>query len=196
MKKLVFFIALLLAPATAYLQWEMSSIKKDVSAYLKAIEDEDVAKMMSYVNPAVLEILPENEFLSLFKGIFDDPEFVISYSNGAFVNASEIISDQGTKFRAVFYTTQLNLSIAEMDAAMDFLELLKYQYGEKNVKYNESGKKMEVKVIDWMYAIKEPTDSNWTFLTGNVNNLMENLIPQIVIDTFAIQVVSWMATRI
>ena len=73
---------------------------------------------------------------------------------------------------------------------------MKYQYGEKNVKYHEADSKIEVMIIDWMYAIKNPTDTNWTFLTGNANYLVENLIPQIVIDTFALEVVSWMAQRI
>ena len=196
MKKLSIILALLFAPAKAYLQWEMSSVQKDVSAYLKAIEDQDLEKMISYVNPAVLEVIPETEFLNLFSGIFDDPEFMISYSNGTFVDATKIVSDQGTKYRTVFYTTQLNLTIPEMEASEDLLELMKYQYGEKNVKYHEADSKIEVMIIDWMYAIKNPTDTNWTFLTGNANYLVENLIPQIVIDTFALEVVSWMAQRI
>ena len=196
MKKLSIILALLFAPAKAYLQWEMSSVQKDVSAYLKAIEDQDLEKMISYVNPAVLEVIPETEFLNLFSGIFDDPEFMISYSNGTFVDATKIVSDQGTKYRTVFYTTQLNLTIPEMEASEDLLELMKYQYGEKNVKYHEADSKIEVMIIDWMYAIKNPTDTNWTFLTGNANYLVENLIPQIVIDTFALEVVNWMAQRI
>jgi len=196
MKKSIIILTLLLTPAKAYLQWEMSSIQRDVSTYLQALEYQDMEKIISYMSPVVLEEIPKEEFLEIFSGIFSDSTFAISYSKGTFVDASEIIEHQKTKYRAVFFTTQLNVSMPEKESIPEIIEIMKYQYGDKNVRYNDAEARIEVFVIDWMYALKNPSDNTWTFLTGNSNYLIENLIPQIVIDTFAIDVVSWMARRI
>lgn len=196
MKKILMITAFLLVPAIAYLQPEIFSIKKDVIGYLRALEDRNLERIMTY---ATLKEFSYSQKLNLaltIDRIFRDTSFMVSYSEGDFVDATETVKYQGMEYRTVFFTIHLNISPGEVEDSQTICDILENQYGVKNIFYDEHAGSVDIQVFDWMYALKTPSDSTWTFLTGNSNYLVENLIPQIVIDTFAIDVVSWMARRI
>lgn len=198
MKKIVLILLFFSFPATAYLQWEMSSIYQDASGYFRAILDQDIEKMVKYLHPSFTES-PESEvILEAYFYSLADPESGITFKEIHFASASDIIKDQGLSYRAVFFrfTLVVNLDRHSEPNPDLWLEMLRQQYGEKNVKFSPDTNVITVTGYDGMYAIKKEENEKWKFLNAQALYLMEDIIPKVVISAFAIPIAEWRVSHL
>lgn len=198
MKKFLLFLLLFSAPATAYLQWEMSSIYRDASGYFQAILDQDIDEMVKYLHPTFTESPESEAILEDYFYSLADPESGMTFKEIQFVSASDIIKDQGLSYRAVFFrfTLHVNLDWHSEPNPDLWLEMLRQQYGEKNVKYYPDTNLITVSGYDGMYAFKKEENDKWKFLNAQALYLMEDIIPEVVISAFAVPIAEWRVSHL
>lgn len=196
MKNILIILTILLIPASVYLQENHDSLVEDANSYLSALEKRDVQKLLRYVYLPGNDQFRLEELQQTFERVFNDTTLVTSYSRGTIVKASESIEVDHLKYRTVFFTIQLNLSLPEWQESSLSLEILRSQYGDHNVIYNSKEHLITVKIIDYLYAIKPEQSKQWKFLAGNSTSWSDDLIPQNVIDYFAVEIISWISNRI
>lgn len=190
MKATIWIIAILFVPASAYLQEESNSLDQEVVKYLTALEQRDLKRLTSYLYPAAENNSKKNKTADLLNRIFCDSSHQIQYANSQLVSSTAIFQYENIKYSTVFFTSELSIYLGKNNCPALILEILEKQYGEKNIFYNDCKNIVTIHVIDFMYAIKEPKGNSWKF------HSREELVPQKVIDKFALGIVSWMSGRI
>ena len=190
MKAVIWIIAILFVPASAYLQEESTSLDKEVVKYLTALEQRDLKKLTSYLYPATDNNSEKNKTADLLNRIFCDSSHQIQYANSQLVSSTAIFQYENIKYSTVFFTTELSIYLGKNNCPELILEILEKQYGEKNILYNNCTNTATIHVIDFMYAIMNPKWNSWKF------HSREDMVPQKVIDKFALGIVNWMSGRI
>lgn len=198
MKKITIVILLMLVPATAYLQWEMSNIYRDANHYFQAILNQDTEELMSYLHPQFTESEFAEEVLSEYFSSLSNPGNGLQFSAINFVSASDIVEQNNLIYRAVFFnfTMQVNLTDQDESGSDFWLEMLGLQYGEKNVRYDEKVNRITVQGADGMYAFKTDTEDHWKFINAQALYFMEDIIPEVVVNTFAVPLAEWRVSNL
>ncbi|MCB0667945.1 MAG: hypothetical protein KDC80_19095 [Saprospiraceae bacterium] len=197
MKKIVLLSLLFMTPATAYLQWEMSSIYRDASGYFQAILDQDVEKIMTYLHPAFTDSPESEEIIAEYFYTLGDPESGIQFKDISFQSASDIVKHKNLSYRAVFFRFTLLVNLDDEDADPDlWLEMLGQQYGEKNVKHHVDKGQITVNGVDGMYAFKNSENETWKFINAQALYLMEDIIPEVVLNAFAVPLAEWRVSNL
>lgn len=190
MKTSIWFFVLLLIPATACLQEENTLLEKDLTSYLAALEAENIDALLPY-----LYTHPEsdpsgiNTRQKLYR-IFGDASFRISYAGSHYERTPKVIEFENSKYSTVFFTTQLSISPLKNQNPEVIHRILSDKFGQSNICQNSQTGTFTVRVYDCLYAIKSCQSATWKFYSGDA------VIPQNVVDKFALGIINWMSNRI
>lgn len=191
MKKIIWTFALASIPFCAFLQNDLSNIENHAECYFAALEQRNVASLLSYL---YLE-KDSQSTKKVIQQIFGDTVLQLEYSNSCIAEISEITMENKVKYAIVFFTTQLEINVPNQ--SRDFIaRKLQSIFGKRNVCNDFHSRKICVEVIDCMYAVKSDVDKSWKFITGDLDSDDRSPVPQKVVDKFALPMINWIAKRI
>ena len=174
----------------------LADLEHSVKDYFRAIESQDHDQVLDLLYPPLFRIVPREDLKALFTEMSGDPTLKISVGAGEILAKSEVFSHAKKQYISVKYHHLMELSFTEDDADPSvLLEMMKLQYGEKHVVYDENLKTLSVKVIDYLYAIQGPETVGWKFLSRNLNFMFEDLIPNKVHKALQKASVQWLLDR-
>ncbi|RXK60001.1 hypothetical protein ESA94_13215 [Lacibacter luteus] len=171
MKKLVFlFLIGFLFTFSAAAQEVDAAMKSRLDTFLKLNQALDFEKLMDYIYPKVFTVAPREQLIEIFKSTFaGDDEVKMEMDSLQYGSISPLVVVNKGSYHLIRYSMLIRMQIKQeasdaADGNTTMLNVLKSQYGAKNVRYDAASKKFVVNVNTNMVAVKDETSPEWTFL--------------------------------
>lgn len=200
MIKLLFsFILYFTFTIAAFAQSDKEEIKKTLDSYFLSVAQKDNAKTLDYIYPKLFEKFTKDKMLEALDKMESDTAIIVTLDKGTITSISETMELDGIKYAYIKYTFKMTMTIkadttdSEADGednlnSADFTyELLKEQFGEKQVQYDREKSSFNVNMTEnYMYAINDPVYKGWTFLEKkpNLMPILGELLPKKVLKKF------------
>lgn len=135
-------------------------------------------KLMDYIYPKLFNFAPKEQLIEVFKSTFsgngDITVEMDSLKTGTIHPAFTL--EKGT-YALVNYSMLMRMKIAKDDTEEkpdeknDFmLSYMKKQYGEKNVRFDNTTGKFVIRIVTSMVAIKDDLSPEWTFINFKIDH--------------------------
>lgn len=171
MKKLVALLLISLTlSVSSYAQADATMIAR-LNKFMQFNRDLDFENLMDYLYPKIFTIAPKEQFIEVFKSTFSGNEEVsVEMDSLQTGNISTLITVEKGSYYLIRYDMLLRMKLKKQGdddqsgANSTMLATMKEQYGENNVRFDESSGKFVIKIQTSMVAIKDELSPEWTFL--------------------------------
>ncbi|MEL6673215.1 MAG: hypothetical protein AAFR61_13520 [Bacteroidota bacterium] len=202
MKRLSLIFLLSAMGTLSFAQTDQAGIRSTFTDYFKLQEEMRIAESLEYIYPKLYELVPKETMIKVFEQTFEDTTIDLTMRNAVVDSVSEILEIEGVKYALLDYHFEMGMVFKEnfgkeegeedsADESSEFspvnftVTMMKSQYGEENVAYDEEQRKILIQVSNKAYAILNPAyEGSWKFLDKkpNMTPILGQLFPQEVID--------------
>lgn len=196
--KLACLIAINIFSVALFAQNDEKALRADVSEYVEAVQTGDIETTLDYLYPKFFDVAPRE----LIKGFLEKSAEGMSgmkIQNSEIGTITPIIQTDTNYHSLVDYTFEMVMPLdekedkagedkndeAEADDEM-IVEMMKAQYGEDNVKYNEDKTALIINISNKMLAIKTSIYPTWTFITFSEGQkaILEKIVPAAILENY------------
>jgi hypothetical protein len=194
-KTLLTFLLTSILSLTIFGQTDNAVIEKTFKEYFHTIEQKDNEKTLDYIYPKLFDHFPKDRMLQEMNKMKADTSTNITLANSSVTSISETLDLDGIQYALIKYSFNLTMTLKtsldkpDSEEESDFnsgeftYEMLKEEYGDKNVNYDRENNRLDIIVTNEMYAIKDPAYIDWKFLEkkDNMKPILEKLLPKKVL---------------
>lgn len=179
-------------------QTDSIDIKTTLEEYFKTVEDRNYSETVEYLYPALFEHFPKEMMIQGMEQSTKDTVVSVSVANAKLISVSESIVVDSIRYALIefsfdmsmqFLETEEEQAMEEGDEELDLsvasftYDILKGLYGEENTKLDRENERIDIFIVDGMYAIFNPEYGSWKFLKKeeNMNHIIEQILPKKVL---------------
>ena len=186
MKKILFYITLLLSTNIAVRGQEDPGLKKRLDVFLEANQQLDFEKIMDFTYPKIFSLVPREQLTEFMKSAFNTPELTIRMDSLKIIRIHPVFSMGGASYAKVNYSMLLFMTPhgeekdveKDQEAGRAVADGMKQQFGAENVSYDSSTNTIRIYNRADMIAVKDELSKDWSFLNlRNSDPIMEKLFP-------------------
>ncbi|MDX6182072.1 hypothetical protein SGQ44_14000 [Flavobacterium sp. Fl-77] len=194
MKKTLFTVLILVTSAVVTAQEYKKAIEKSFTEYLNAIANKEFEKSLDFVVPEFFDIYPKGQMIAVMEQTFNNPAIKFELKDPKILKINDAKKIENKYYSLLSYSHQMNMKVnegaeqsEEEKKAQNSLiaTSLKEEFGEGNVKYNDTTGFFEIQIEKQVYTISKNSQTDWKFLVIEKKQkaFLEKLLPKELLDT-------------
>lgn len=188
MKKLLLIFIITATPLALNAQSDQDEIRKTFDNYFQTLETKNSNETLEYIYPKVFEYYSKEVLLKGLNSLQGDENITVNLKDAKILDIKKVIEVNDNKYSLIKSSFIIDMHFSEnLDSEVDVpamtYEAYKERYGEKNVAYDPQSKKLNVKLTNEFYVIKDAGSSNWKFLDKSdaMKPVLEKILPEQVL---------------
>ena len=162
--KYIFGLLFGLSLSSVFAQSSIEDLKK----YCHLLSKQEVDSSMAYVHPKIFEALPKEEFAEQISSIYGDSSMTITFGEPTNIKLKKKFEIEKVQYEMVSYEFMMEILFKDStttNTQRDFMfEVMKAQYGKKNVVQDLAKRAIQINVKSKNIAILDPSMENWVFV--------------------------------
>jgi len=193
MKKLSYLFIILLVSKAGFSQAD-PSLNRRLKEYTRLTMGGNFEELIEYMHPRLYTLAPREELIESFKNTYENEVMKIKIEKIENRSISNPFKLEGVQYRKVDYYMLMYASFKDEGMTSDsatnnmMVSILRKGLPDKEISYDASSKRIVIKGMYVLIAIKDNPQTPWLFLGDDGNNeTVKKLFPQEVIEHFKLQ---------
>jgi len=193
MKKLSYLFIILLVSKAGFSQAD-PSLNRRLTEHTRLTMGGNFEELIEYMHPRLYTLAPREELIESFKNIYENEVMKITIEKLENRSISDPFILKGVQYCKVDYYMLMYMNFKDESLVSDsafnstMVSTLREGLPSKEVSYDASIKRIVVKGLDVLIAIKDNTREPWFFLGyDGTNELVKKLFPEEMIEHFKLQ---------